>query len=105
MHRDKHHRRITETGTKDKTPVIGMLERGGEVRVTVFPLAARKFSKRKFSAISNRVATSTPMRSCPIKDWEHRDSLTKSSTMPKSMLTGRFTQTEWKTSGACSSAD
>jgi transposase-like protein len=37
MHRDKHRRRITETGTKDKTPVVGILERGGEVRATVIP--------------------------------------------------------------------
>jgi transposase-like protein len=37
MHRDKHRRRITETGTKDKTPVIGILERGGEVRANVIP--------------------------------------------------------------------
>ena len=37
MHRDKHRRRITETGTKDKTPVMGILERGGEVRAIVVP--------------------------------------------------------------------
>ena len=36
MHADKHKRRITETGTKDKTAVMGMLERGGEVRAAVF---------------------------------------------------------------------
>ncbi len=35
MHADKHRRRITETGTKDKTAVMGILERGGEVRATV----------------------------------------------------------------------
>jgi len=37
MHADKHKRRITETGSKDKTPVIGMLERNGEVRAAVIP--------------------------------------------------------------------
>src|SRR5271165_3547211 len=37
MHADKHKRRITETGSKDKTPVIGMLERGGEIRAAVIP--------------------------------------------------------------------
>src|SRR5207245_9168549 len=37
MHRDKHYRRITATGTKDKAPVIGILERGGEVRANVIP--------------------------------------------------------------------
>jgi transposase-like protein len=35
MHRDKHRRRVTETGTKDKIAVMGILERGGEVRATV----------------------------------------------------------------------
>jgi len=37
MHRDKHRRRITDTGTKDKTPVMGILERGGEVRAMMVP--------------------------------------------------------------------
>jgi transposase-like protein len=37
MRREKHHRRITATGSKDKTPVIGILERGGEVRANVIP--------------------------------------------------------------------
>src|SRR5258708_28454594 len=35
MHADKHRRRITETGTKDKTAVMGILERGGEGRAAV----------------------------------------------------------------------
>jgi transposase-like protein len=35
MHSDKRKRRITETGTKDKIAVMGMLERGGEVRAAV----------------------------------------------------------------------
>jgi transposase-like protein len=35
MHPDKRKRRITETGTKDKTAVMGILERGGEIRVGV----------------------------------------------------------------------
>jgi transposase-like protein len=35
MHADKRKRRITETGTKDKTAVMGILERGGEVRAAV----------------------------------------------------------------------
>jgi len=37
MHYEKHRRRITETGTKDKTAVFGILERGGEVRAMVVP--------------------------------------------------------------------
>ena len=35
MHADKRKVRITHTGTKDKTAVQGILERGGEVRVSV----------------------------------------------------------------------
>ena len=30
-------RRITGTGTKDKTAVMGILERGGKIRTTVVP--------------------------------------------------------------------
>jgi transposase-like protein len=37
MHKEKHNRRICATGTKDKTPVMGILERGGEVRANVIP--------------------------------------------------------------------
>jgi len=37
MHGDKRRRRITETGSKDKTPIMGMLERGGEIRASVIP--------------------------------------------------------------------
>ncbi|NDQ57956.1 MAG: IS1595 family transposase [Acidipila sp.] len=35
MHADKRKRRITETGTKDKIAVMGILERGGEIRAAV----------------------------------------------------------------------
>jgi transposase-like protein len=35
MHADKRRLRITHTGTKDKTAVQGILERGGEVRIHV----------------------------------------------------------------------
>ena len=40
MHIGKRQRRITGTGTKDKTAVMGILERGGKVRTTV--VASRK---------------------------------------------------------------
>ena len=35
MHVAQRKRRITGTGTKDKVPVMGILERGGEVRTVV----------------------------------------------------------------------
>src|SRR5438132_5760159 len=37
MHVSKRKRRITGTGSKDKTAVMGILERGGRVRATVVP--------------------------------------------------------------------
>jgi transposase-like protein len=37
MHLSKRQRRITGTGGKDKTAVMGMLERGGKVRTAVIP--------------------------------------------------------------------
>jgi transposase-like protein len=37
MHLGERKRRITATGTKDKTAVVGILERGGKVRAAVVP--------------------------------------------------------------------
>jgi len=37
MHVSKRQRRITGTGGKDKTAVMGIMERGGKVRTTVIP--------------------------------------------------------------------
>src|SRR6478752_3017857 len=37
MHRDARERKITGTGGKDKTAVMGILERGGNVRTIVVP--------------------------------------------------------------------
>jgi transposase-like protein len=42
MHRDVHQRRIGSTGTTDKTPVFGIMERGGEVRAMVVPTRRRR---------------------------------------------------------------
>jgi transposase-like protein len=42
MHVSERKRRITGTGGKDKTAVIGILERGGKVRAAVIPNRKRK---------------------------------------------------------------
>jgi transposase-like protein len=42
MHVSKRARRITGTGGKDKTPVMGILERGGKVRTVVVPNRRKK---------------------------------------------------------------
>lgn len=42
MHVDKRERRITGTGGKDKTAVIGIVERGGKIRTSVIPSRKKK---------------------------------------------------------------
>src|SRR5437868_4853392 len=42
MHASKRERRITGTGGKDKTAVMGILERGGKVRTAVVPNRKKK---------------------------------------------------------------
>src|SRR5438132_14287381 len=42
MHTEKRKRRITGTGGKDKTAVMGILERGGKVRTTVIDNRKKK---------------------------------------------------------------
>jgi len=42
MHLSKRALRITGTGGKDKTPVLGILERGGKVRTSVIPNRRKK---------------------------------------------------------------
>lgn len=58
MHRDKHRRRITETGSKDKTAVLGFLERKGEVRAEMVPNRRRKLLHGK---IGEHVAPGSPV--------------------------------------------
>src|SRR5947207_5120372 len=47
MHVSERKRRITGTGTKDKTAVVGILERGGKVRASVIPNRRRKVLKEE----------------------------------------------------------
>lgn len=42
MHREVRERRIKGTGGKDKTPVLGIMERGGKVRASVIPNRRKK---------------------------------------------------------------
>jgi transposase-like protein len=47
MHVAKRERRITGTGSKDKTPVLGILERGGKVRTKVVDNRKKKTLQRE----------------------------------------------------------
>lgn len=58
MHLDKRERRITGTGGKDKTAVMGILERGGEVRVSVVPNRRKKVLQE---AVKQHVAAGTAL--------------------------------------------
>jgi len=50
MHYGTHQRRITATGTKDKTTVFGILERGGKVRAMVIPTRRRHIVEAEIRA-------------------------------------------------------
>ena len=100
MHVAKRERRITGTGRKDKTAVMGILERGGKVRTTVVANRKRKLFRLKFASMSKLVPRSTPMRCSPMKAWR-AIMRTRLWTMPCSTLTAAFTRTALRTSGAC----
>ncbi len=63
----KRKRRITGTGGKDKTAVMGILERGGKVRTTSSRTARRKRFRRKSRSTSRPVPRSTPIRCFPTR--------------------------------------
>jgi hypothetical protein len=71
MHVDVRERRITGTGGKDKTVVMGMLERGGEVRLAVVP-------NRKKKAIQDQVRNDIAAGSALYSDALQRSSRNRS---------------------------
>ncbi len=67
MHLDKRERRITGTGGKDKTAVMGIMERGGRVRVKVVP------SRRKSALqaeVREHVAAGSALYSDALKSYD-----------------------------------
>jgi hypothetical protein len=80
MHVSERKRRITGTGTKDKTAVMGILERGGKVRAAVVPSRRKTVLQDEVRNTSPLARRSTAMRSCPTTDWQ-RITLIKSLTM------------------------
>jgi transposase-like protein len=67
MHADKRRVRITETGTKDKTPVMGILERGGKVRASVIPNRRKKAIQKE---IRNHVAAGSAIYSDALLSYQ-----------------------------------
>src|ERR1017187_4490285 len=67
MHVDKRERRITGTGGKDKTAVMGILERGGKIRVKVVPNRKKKALQAEVRA---HVAAGSALYSDPLKSYD-----------------------------------
>ncbi len=100
MHKSKRERRITGTGGKDKTAVMGILERGGKVRTTVVP-------NRKKTALQAEVRKHVEAGSALYTDallsyiGLGSNSSIRLLTTPFNTWTARFTRTGWRTSGVC----
>jgi transposase-like protein len=67
MHMDKRERRITGTGGKDKTMVMGVLERGGNVRTMV--VASRKKNALQ-SEVKRHVEAGAALYSDALKSYD-----------------------------------
>ncbi len=67
MHVSKRKRRITGTGGKDKTAVLGMLKRGGEVRLTVVPSRRKKQLQQQ---VRNHIAAGVALYTDALKSYD-----------------------------------
>ena len=71
MHKAKRAIRITSTGMKDKTPVVGILERGGKVRTAVVPNRRKKVLQAE---IKNNVTTGSILFTDSLPSYEGMES-------------------------------
>jgi len=62
MHKDKRERVITDTGDKDKAVVIGMMERGGNVRAFEVENRTKKELQHKIRESTSRLLESPETR-------------------------------------------
>jgi transposase-like protein len=67
MHKDKRAAKITGTGGKDKTMVLGILERGGKVRTKV--IGSRK-KKALQAEIRNHVEAGSALYTDALKSYD-----------------------------------
>ncbi len=71
MHKAKRAIRITGTGMKDKTPVVGILERGGKVRTAAVPNRRKKVLQAE---IKNNVTTGSILFTDSLPSYEGMES-------------------------------
>jgi transposase-like protein len=67
MHLSERKRRITGTGTKDKTAVMGILERGGKIRASVVPSRRKKVLQDE---VRKHVTAGAALYSDALKSYE-----------------------------------
>src|SRR6266576_3098651 len=67
MHVDRRERRITGTGGKDKAAVIGILQRGGEVRANVIPTRRKNVLQEE---VRHHVAAGTVLYSDALQSYD-----------------------------------
>ena len=67
MHLSERKRRITGTGTKDKTAVMGILERGGKIRTSVVPTRRKKVLQDE---VRKHVTAGAALYSDALKSYE-----------------------------------
>ena|SRR5487761_1104452 len=67
MHLSKRKRRITGTGGKDKTAVMGILERGGKVRLAVIPNRRKHALQRQ---VRNHVAAGAALYTDALQSYD-----------------------------------
>jgi transposase-like protein len=67
MHPSVHHRRIVVGGPHDKVVVMGILERGGEVRAQVIPHRRKKLVQQE---VRNHVAANSALMTDKLQSYE-----------------------------------
>jgi transposase-like protein len=100
MHLAQRERRITGTGGKDKTAVMGFVERDGKVQTTVIP--DRKKGTLQ-SEVKKHVEAGAALYSDDLDSYKDskQSRRTKSLIMPSSTSMAASIPTRSKTSGAC----
>lgn len=100
MHIAQRKRRITGTGGKDKTVVVGFAQRGGKVETAVVPNRKKSACTQKLRNTSRQTPRCTVTNCVPTTAWKV-STPTRSSTTRSPTRMERFTQTHWKTFGVC----
>jgi hypothetical protein len=99
MHKDKREKRITGTGGKDKTPVLGFVQRGGEVRAQVIPDRKRN---TLHGLVKANISAGAALYSDALKGYEGLDGefFHQVVDMPLNTFAEMFIPTPWRTSGS-----